>query len=603
MVDDTEQQLLQALTRPVELGERWTLRLDAVEALVASAVGGERQGKTMGMQPDIVVNRAGKTPVVLEIKGTRQPDAAQAVRALSSSLLATSVELRRSFREDVALAAVIVPIASESDPQSGSGATFINAVRLARNVQRLLRGQDGVGFDSVLVADVSDGLKWHRFTGPASAVAPASKVEPTREMVSGLLAESSEGPASQQASPSGNPLRILLVCDEWRSGRGGISTVNRELAIALATAGAEVAVMVPSASDEDLQAASDRGVDLVQPAAVPGLADRELLLLRPIFADKAWIPDVVVGHGRLLGPYAYALQQEYFPKARRVQVVHTDAEQLEAAKETLGGESHMMTADDRRALERRLAQSADLVVGVGPLLKESIEDELLGTGATPPVTCLLPGLGPEHVVDPARIPAANTVLFVGRADDFRSKGIDILAEAMLEIVSRWPAGNVNKPILALRGVPEDRAADVKRQLEEIIGDQAKWYLRPYTESVEDLVVDMAKAKVVVMPSRHEGFGLAALEAIAMGVPVLVSQQSGLARFMSDQGLDTYPSSIVTTDNTATHLAVDRWSDALEQVLLNPVAARENAAKLRSGIDAVVTWTGSGAGLLATLETL
>jgi glycosyltransferase involved in cell wall biosynthesis len=34
-----------------------------------------------------------------------------------------------------------------------------------------------------------------------------------------------------------------------------------------------------------------------------------------------------------------------------------------------------------------------------------------------------------------------------------------------------------------------------------------------------------------MPSRHEGFGLVALEAISAGVPVLVSKESGLGRML------------------------------------------------------------------------
>jgi D-inositol-3-phosphate glycosyltransferase len=79
-----------------------------------------------------------------------------------------------------------------------------------------------------------------------------------------------------------------------------------------------------------------------------------------------------VGHGRVLGRYAAAQQQQFFPKARRVHFVHTDAEQLEAAKEEPGGGSNMINADARRNLERDLARSADLVVGVGPLLTGTI---------------------------------------------------------------------------------------------------------------------------------------------------------------------------------------------------------------------------------------
>ena len=604
MAQDTELQLLDTLTRPVEPGEAWHLRLGAVESLIASLVGGDRQvaPEPSMRRPDVTVRRVGQPPVVIEVKATRRSDVANGVRAMTSSLLSSAVELRRSFREEVILAAMIVPVAGDPDSRGDASSGPNAAARLEREVQRLLRGQDGVGFDLVLVAAIDAGITWHRFTRSALGALDTS-IDSTAAMVSDLLAQHAPAPQPPVAASSSHPLRVLLVADEWKSGRGGISTINRELAVALASAGGDIAVMVPTAHDEDVQAAADRGVSLVQPAAVPGLSERELLLLRPVFADGSWTPDVVIGHGRLLGPYAYALQQEHFPQARRVHVVHTAAEQLEAAKETLDGESRMVPAEERSALERRLAQSADLVVGIGPLLTDAIKDELLATGANTPVICILPGLAADHVVDPSRIPAASTVLLLGRADDFRSKGVDIVAQALLEVVDRWPVGEPDKPAIALRGVPPEQANSVKHQLTEIVGDRVKCYLRPYSESVDDLTVDMAKARVVVMPSRHEGFGLAALEAIAMGVPVLVSQQSGLARFLNAHSIDTYPSSIVSTENTASQLAVDRWADAIEQALRNPIDARSNAAKLRSEVDNAVTWDKTGAQMLATLETL
>eukprot|EP00058_Branchiostoma_floridae_P001254 XP_002586742.1 hypothetical protein BRAFLDRAFT_105740 [Branchiostoma floridae] len=51
---------------------------------------------------------------------------------------------------------------------------------------------------------------------------------------------------------------------------------------------------------------------------------------------------------------------------------------------------------------------------------------------------------------------------------------------------------------------------------------------------EDLSKDMQQAHVVLMPSRAEPFGLVGLEAIAAGVPVLVSHTSGLAWFLRNQ---------------------------------------------------------------------
>ena len=46
---------------------------------------------------------------------------------------------------------------------------------------------------------------------------------------------------------------------------------------------------------------------------------------------------------------------------------------------------------------------------------------------------------------------------------------------------------------------------------------------------EQLAEEFCQADLVIMPSRTEGFGLAALEALSAGLPVLVSGNSGIAK--------------------------------------------------------------------------
>ena len=46
---------------------------------------------------------------------------------------------------------------------------------------------------------------------------------------------------------------------------------------------------------------------------------------------------------------------------------------------------------------------------------------------------------------------------------------------------------------------------------------------------EQLVKEFCQADLVIMPSRTEGFGLAALEALSAGLPVLVSGNSGIGK--------------------------------------------------------------------------
>jgi D-inositol-3-phosphate glycosyltransferase len=572
----------------------------AIENYLAELVGGQqsRLGKDSG--PDILVTRGDAPPLAIELKILNRRAFTKNFRNRVSEMLATSVQLRRSFRDEANVTAVVLFYDNPADEPAGrrvDASTFDFATRL-------VRGKDGVGFDSVLVGTAEAEMRWQYVAAASDDNLLVSEGPRSTGEALHLLTGSRPAPAPDAAEASARRLgRFLLVCDEWRSGRGGISTVNRELAIALAAAGIDAAVMVPHASADDIKAASDANVALVTPARVPGLTGREALLLRPIFADQSWIPDVIVGHGRLLGPYAAAQQQEFFPEARRVHFVHTDAEQLESAKEIPGGRSRMSDSAHRRRLEQELAQSAHLVVGVGPLLAASIRDDLIGRGPVTPVIGLIPGLRDTFDVSTTRAPVRNHVLLVGRADDFHSKGIDIAAEAMLRVADKWPSKASHRPVLIIRGVPDEAATEVKDRLDLILEGRVPNHLRPFSETEEDVMQDLAQARVLLMPSRHEGFGLAAYEAIASGVPVIISAESGLAEFIRNSSIDTSPSSIASTTNSRTGFAVDEWVDAIQHVLDAPDAARAQAIALRDSVAGLVDWPRSVAQLLAELASL
>lgn len=599
MEESVDQHLVSLLQGP-RADPRVTSSYLAIENYFAELVGGQQPQRSTDFGPDILVARGDAPPLAIELKILNRRAFPKNFRNRVSEMLATSVQLRRSFRDEASVTAVILFYGDPADEQAarhGGASTFEFA-------SRLVRGDDGVGFDSVLVGTADAEMRWQFVAAASDGHLPVSEVPRSTREALRLLTGSRPLPSPDAGeAPARRLSRFLLVCDEWRSGRGGISTVNRELAIALAAAGIDAAVMVPYASADDIKAASDANVALVTPARVPGLTDREALLLRPIFADQSWVPDVIVGHGRLLGPYAAAQQQEFFPEARRVHFVHTDAEQLESAKEVPGGRSRMSDSAPRRRLEQELARSAHLVVGVGPLLAASIRDDLIGRGPTTPVIGLMPGLRDTFDVSTTRAPVRNHVLLVGRAEDFRSKGIDIAAEAMLRVVDKWPSKASHRPVLIIRGVPEEAATEVKERLDLILERRVPYHLRPFSETEEDVMQDLAQARVLLMPSRHEGFGLAAYEAIASGVPVIISAESGLAEFIRDSSIDTSPSSIASTTNTRTGFAVDEWVDAIQRVLDAPDVARAQAIVLRDSVARLVDWPRSVAKLLAELASL
>ncbi|MEJ0039305.1 MAG: glycosyltransferase [Gammaproteobacteria bacterium] len=102
------------------------------------------------------------------------------------------------------------------------------------------------------------------------------------------------------------------------------------------------------------------------------------------------------------------------------------------------------------------------------------------------------------------------LLFVGRFD--RQKGVDILVEALRELGDSAFAYLVGGAVLG-DGVPLDLPDNVRT---------TGWLSGP------DLAAYYRSADVLVAPSRWEGFGLTAVEAMRAGLPVIAARVGGLA---------------------------------------------------------------------------
>jgi glycosyltransferase involved in cell wall biosynthesis len=93
-------------------------------------------------------------------------------------------------------------------------------------------------------------------------------------------------------------------------------------------------------------------------------------------------------------------------------------------------------------------------------------------------------------------------------------------------------------------------------------------MRIENPSDEELAALMAGADAVCLPSWFEGFGLPALEAMACGVPVVVSDRGALPEVVADAGIVTTP-------------AADAIEAALLRVLTEPELARDLRVRARA----------------------
>lgn len=172
----------------------------------------------------------------------------------------------------------------------------------------------------------------------------------------------------------------------------------------------------------------------------------------------------------------------------------------------------------RRAVAISPAVDALLAAGGVPapmrrIIPSSVDPEALRPAVARETTRRDAGLGDEDV------------LLLVLAQITRRKGIDVLLDAFAAV--RAPSPRTH---LWIAGDGPERAALAAQAASLGLGD-AVTFLGPRADKADLL----AAADVLVLPSRREGLGIAALEAMAAGRAVLASRVGGLAEAVVHEG--------------------------------------------------------------------
>ena len=326
-------------------------------------------------------------------------------------------------------------------------------------------------------------------------------------------------------SPCGK-LRVLFLASEWGSSEGGLSTMNRELAINTAQhSSVDVTFFVPQCNDEDKKAALSHKVKLVEAIRQPGMEKLQWLSFLP---DDLYI-DVVVGHGIMLGPQANAIKKA--KKCKWVQVVHTVPEELEMYRTYA---NPISGAEEKHKIEVELCELADFVVSIGPKLNEAFRCYLSSCKKAEMFFNFTPGIFSEfsEVEQVSEREGKFRVLLFGRGDeeDFSVKGFDIAAKAVASLE------NIK---LVFVGAPKGELEEVKNRFVKYGIRTSNLTVRSFSPDRESLKGLFCEVDLAVMPSRTEGFGLTALEALSAGLPILVSENSGFGEALSKVRFGSY----------------------------------------------------------------
>lgn len=165
----------------------------------------------------------------------------------------------------------------------------------------------------------------------------------------------------------------------------------------------------------------------------------------------------------------------------------------------------------------------------------------------------------------ARAPAAQVrcdVLYVGRL--VKDKNIGVLIEAMSRVTKQYRHARC----LIIGEGPEKarlQGQSAKLELENNVA-----FLGPLPQAV-DVYAHMKAAKVFCSPSVREGFGIATLEALSCGTPVItIASPSNAARHMVRNGQN---GSIVPLEPDAIAEAIIHWLSATQKPAIDPQLAK------------------------------
>jgi len=393
--------------------------------------------------------------------------------------------------------------------------------------------------------------------------------------------------------------RILCVATEWTSGHGGLSTLNRDLCIALASVGHEVACVVRDASVHEIATAAAFKVQVVSCPNYPAAGDADRLFLFNPSVLPEFVPEVVMGHGLISGAPAYHIARSYYGGLPYIHFVHTLPEEIEPYKSRTG--KSFFQGAKKADIQFRQCKNAQLVVAIGPRIFREVHT-ILAASADVRVTQLRPGLNRrllDNSIDLGK-PRSKYCLFMGRLEDADVKGAELACRAIHKVISGWSMGP--KPKLIMRGFNSEEEASSIPGL-----DVVKPYLsiRPYTSDIETIETDIRSSSAIVMPSKREGFGLVALEGISAGIPILVSAESGLAELLLESdvanaiGQPIADLCVVDVDGES-DLIIGTWADRLRTILSEP-SSFLRANQLRSALRPILTWEKAAALLTADIE--
>lgn len=389
---------------------------------------------------------------------------------------------------------------------------------------------------------------------------------------------------------------IVLYATHWGRKFGGVNSFNRDFCAALARSVAssyKVICVVAQASPADVRDARAAGVTLVASPLITQASSKSDVLELLSALKRHGQPRIFVGHDVISGALARACKQAVHG-SKLALIHHANHFDYQALK--LRNGSHAIAKADE---QRHLFLEGDELFAVGPMLRDSLARDLEIEVSY--IHTLIPGL--DGIEPAARAPPRLTAISFGRLDAANEPiKQGRLAAAGFAVACQRAEQNValpemfrEHPTLVLIGI--DKGSRDERELHAMMerhaGGARNLLALPFLEDRQQMLDQLRRASVALFLSWYDGFGLAAWEAIASGVPLILSRNCGAYQMVREmaggQGLgclsvvvingSTRGAQVKTSERFA-RSDVDTVAQALLEYAARPEEKRQDALSLR-----------------------
>jgi glycosyltransferase involved in cell wall biosynthesis len=312
-----------------------------------------------------------------------------------------------------------------------------------------------------------------------------------------------------------NPLRILLVAARYVPYAGGVETHTYEVARRVAALGADVTVLSTDPGGRFPTEERDGDVRILRVRAWP--RKRDYYFAPGIYSTiLAGTWDVIhcQGYHTLVAPLAMLAARR--ARTPYVLTLHSGGHSSRLRKSMRGMQWTVL---------RPLIARAERVVAVSTFEREFFRDRLRLPEEK--FTVISNGSHLPRADSPAAPEVGPLIVSLGRLE--RYKGHHRVIAAMPRVLERYPTARLR--IIGAGPV----VADLRRLVTRL-GIESHVEIGPIDPADRTgMARALSHAAVVTLLSEYESQGIAALEALALGRPVLVAYTSAL-RELADQGL-------------------------------------------------------------------